>query len=326
MSVRRVHISAVQMKWSLAMYRDETAFAGRIRELMAAAEASRPNGVPHLVVFPEFIGLPLVFLDETERVQGCRTWAQAGRRLGLAHAWQVGSTLVRRRTSPIRALLLAMSPKVREVYLRVFSALAQEFHSHLLAGSAALPEFDSGKPAGSQVSNVCHFFGPDGALLATQKKVHPFEEEATPSGLHLAAGRLEDVRVIETEFGRVGIAVCYDAWQDDVMGRLEQQGPDIVVLPSANPGVWDAPQAADWQAGLWQRVQDSSVFRYGVNAMMVGHLFAPGDEISCQGRSSIIAVTEQTADGSGYLARASEQPWGEYLNEEIVSATVALPA
>jgi predicted amidohydrolase len=321
----RLQVTAVQARWSLDMYDDAMAFEGRVRRLMDWANERRDADLPHLVVFPEFIGLPLIFLDVCGAVKDCVRWREAGMVLAQRYGEDVAQYCHKFGVSPTRGLLLALSGKVHDVYVQTFSQAAAEYRCYVIAGSAALPDMESSHDfSRGNVYNVSYFFAPDGSLIGTQKKVHLFEEEGTPEGLDLVAAPPADARAFPTEFGNVGIALCLDAFHDDVMGALAAQGASIVAQPSANPREWDEWQAADWKRGIHQKVQDNPALQYGINPMMVGSLFAWDDELSCQGRSSIVTKTDLTPDESGYIALASNQPWSRYTKEEIVTAEVEL--
>jgi predicted amidohydrolase len=324
MITSHVQVTAVQARWSLEAYRDAMAFEGFVRRLMDEANARRDTDLPHLVVFPEFIGLPLIFLDAHSLVKDCVRWREAGALLAQQQGQGVAQYCHRFGVSPTRGLMLASSHKVHEVYTRTFAQAALDYNCYLVAGSAALPDFADGQPRDGSVYNVSYFFAPDGLLLGAQKKVHLFEEEGTPEGLDLVAALPSDVRAFPTEFGNVGIAICLDAFHDDVMSALASQNVTFIAQPSANARAWDEWQADDWKNGLRQKIQDHPALLYGINPMMVGSLFAWDDELSCQGRSSIVTKTELTHDESGTVAIASNQPWGRYTKEEIVTAELEL--
>ncbi|MCS6861956.1 MAG: hypothetical protein NZT92_16745 [Abditibacteriales bacterium] len=320
----RLQVTAVQARWSLDMYLDAMAFEGRIRRLMDWANERRDADLPHLVVFPEFIGLPLIFLDVGDAVRDCLRWREAGMVLAQRYGEDIVPYCHRFGVGATRGLLLALSGKVHDVYVQTFAQAAAEYRCYIVAGSAALPDFVDDKPRDGNVYNVSYFFAPDGSLIGTQKKVHLLEEEGSPEGLDLAPTPAADVRAFPTEFGSVGIALCLDAFHDDVMRALAAQDARLIAQPSANPRAWDEWQAADWKRGLYQKVQDFPALQSGVNPMMVGYLFAWDDELSCQGRSAIVTQADLTPDGSGYVAIASNQPWGRYTKEEIVTAELEL--
>jgi predicted amidohydrolase len=324
MKISQLQVTAIQTRWSLDMYHDAMAFEGRIRRLMDWANERRDVDLPHLVVFPEFIGLPLIFLDVSDAVKDCLRWREAGMILAQQHSADVAQYCRQFSVRPTRGLLLALSGKVYDVYNCTFAQVAADYHCYIIAGSAALPDLVEGQPRSGKVYNVSSFFAPDGSLLGAQKKVHLFEEEGTAEGLDLAAASPSDVRVFSTEFGNVGIAICLDAFHDDVMSALNAQGATLIAQPSANPREWNEWQAADWKRGLWRKVQNYPALQYGINPMMVGHVFAWDDELACQGRSGIVAKTELTPDESGYVAIASNQSWSRYTKEEIVTAELEL--
>lgn len=318
MARSQVQAIALQPRWSLAEYRDAGAFAAFVERLMELAEGQRVPDLPCLVAFPEFIGLPLLFLDAPE-LSGCGTWREAVGVLAGKHGQAVAEQMARYGVGPLRALLLALAERNREVYCSTFAAAAKAHRCYLVAGSIALPDPpDAGAPAG-KVFNVSYFFGPDGSLLGTQKKRYPYGLEGMADGLDITPGPAGGERAFATPFGEVGIAVCFDAFQEDLMGALATAGAEIVVQPTANAHPWDEWQATDWERGLWEAVRRYPGLRYGVNPMMVGSIFAPGDEYTCQGRSSIISKADGEA-GAVYLARATEQPWGGYEQEEAVAA------
>jgi len=321
---RSVQLVAVQARWSLANYRDEAAFGAWIEGLMQQVDRRRNGGIPCLVVFPEFIGLPLIFSTAVDQVRGSTRWKEAAAVVITQRQDEVGGYCRKYGVRPVRGLMLARAAEVRGIYSKTFSRAAAQHRCYVVAGSAALPELINGAPRDGNVYNTSLFFGPDGALIGEQKKVHPYGAEGTAEGLDITPGSLAGVRAFDTKIGKVGIAVCYDAWADEVMDALDRQGAVVLAQPSANAHAWDDWQQGDWKKGLWRQVQRGGSFQYGVNPMMVGSLFAPDDEYACDGQSAILAKTAGTRDGSGYLARAGLGPKGQPRTEQVVVATVRL--
>ena len=50
-------------------------------------------------------------------------------------------------------------------------------------------------------------------------------------------GREEDIGVVETEFGRIGLVICADTFGDKIAKRIEQLAPDLMLVPYG----WAAP-------------------------------------------------------------------------------------
>lgn len=300
---------AVQYRATVEDYASIDQFAVAMRLRMEQVARHFQPGLPALVVFPEDIGLGLVLSADFPALRSCRTLEQAGRKLLLRHAAAVAQEQLRRPRAAVAALLKVLSDShVERFYRETFSQLAREFGVYLCAGSAPIAP-DARSP---DVYNTSYLFGPEGALLATQSKTHLTEPERE-QGLHLSAAPLDSSRVVRLPFATVGIAICYDAFQQGVIASLMEQGADVIVQPSFNPAPWTPEQAAEWETGLWCAVQNSTNLRAGINPMMVGGLF----DVVGEGRSSIVAPGARTPDGSGYLARAETA-----TQEEIVAAII----
>lgn len=77
----------------------------------------------------------------------------------------------------------------------------------------------------------------DGALLLRHRKVNVLSELMTPP---YTPGRVEDVAVAETRFGRIGLLICADTFEAPVVAALAALEPDLVLVPYG----WAAPAAA----------------------------------------------------------------------------------
>lgn len=289
-----VRLAAVQMKADLTVYRDLQTFQNAMDRLVTDAVKDRPKDTPMLVALPEDIGLGLVFLGHWDTVKDANTIREAGGLLGARLGPAVMANVLKHKVSPVRALLITANDGwLRDAYYKTFTDLAKKHKVYLSAGSAPIS-----KPGSADVRNVAVFFAPDGKVLNETAKVHLIDLEIGPDNLDLVPGRIEDLKIAQTPFGKVGTAVCWDAFHDDVIDRLANQGADFVLQPSFNPGPWTKEQEVDWKTGLWARLGRKPAVRAGVNPMMVGGLF----EITCEGQSSIVAAS---AKPDGYLARAA---------------------
>ena len=285
-----VRIVAVQMKVEPAMYRDREAFEAAMDRVVGAAAAKKAKTCPTLVALPEDVGLGLVFLGQMETVKGATTIREAGALLGQKMASDVMERIGTHGVSPVRALLLATNDAwLRDTYYGTFARLAKKHGIYLAAGSAPIS-----RPGSSEVRNVAVLFGPDGEILSETDKVHliPLEEA---EGLDLSPGRVADLPVAQTPFGKVGTAICYDGFHDDVLDHLTARGATIILQPSFNPAPWTKEQETDWATGLWQRLKARPEVRAGVNPMMVGGLW----DIVPEGRTNIVAASAP----NGYLGR-----------------------
>jgi predicted amidohydrolase len=68
-----------------------------------------------------------------------------------------------------------------------------------------------------------------GKLVGSYDKVHPYSPELNDQGI--SAGR--NVSVFKTDFGTVGIMICYDSWFTDVAELLALKGAEVILFPNA---------------------------------------------------------------------------------------------
>ena len=78
-----------------------------------------------------------------------------------------------------------------------------------------------------------------GSIAGVYNKMHPVKSEIFPDqdlkGGGVIPGAI-DQPIIETDFGKVGMQICYDANWSDGWDNLKKKGADIVLFSSAFPG------------------------------------------------------------------------------------------
>jgi len=87
------------------------------------------------------------------------------------------------------------------------------------------------RQAANRTFNSAVLVGRQGETVGVFDKIHPTENE-------LAAGTTpgeDDAPVFETDFGRIGIQICFDVNWWDSWKRLQKKGAQIVFFPSAFP-------------------------------------------------------------------------------------------
>jgi hypothetical protein len=93
---------------------------------------------------------------------------------------------------------------------------------------------------GDRCHNAAAFIGPDGEVVDVYRKVAPTTSEVE-SGLTPGS----EVKVWETEFGRVGALICWDAQYEEIGRSLAQQDADLVFFLTLG--------SADHQLRNWAR-------------------------------------------------------------------------
>jgi predicted amidohydrolase len=80
---------------------------------------------------------------------------------------------------------------------------------------------------GKLVFNTAPLFDRQGRLVGTYSKTHPYEPE-----LDMGVTPGTELPVFDTDFGKLGIMICYDSWFPEVTRLLAYKGAEIVVLPN----------------------------------------------------------------------------------------------
>ncbi len=114
---------------------------------------------------------------------------------------------------------------------RRFAALAARLGVHLLLGS-----FNERSDEPTQCHNTSVLFGPDGAVMASYRKIHLFDVELseTVRSRESEAVKPGDRAVVAgTPLGRLGLSVCYDLRFGNLYRRLVAEGAEILCVPAA---------------------------------------------------------------------------------------------
>jgi predicted amidohydrolase len=115
------------------------------------------------------------------------------------------------------------------------------------------------------VFNTTCLIGPDG-LLSRYRKVNPWlpwEQHASP---HDLPGYDEPLfPVVETEIGRLGVAICYDWLFPEAIRALALGGAEVLIRLSAYMDPWGATPPLDWWT-LFNRARAVENFAFVVAA------------------------------------------------------------
>jgi predicted amidohydrolase len=283
LSPNRVTVGLAQMQMELT-----TSAADYARHVYALTRTAVERGA-QFVVFPEYTGAPLLGL-----LPGVQELA-SGQSMQAAINELTGGAQV-----SVGDVFRVVAPAARKIYLETFSTLARKFGIHLMAGSIILPGEDG------KLYSYAHLFAPDGRLIGTQRKLHPYtieREWLTPGN---------ELDVFDLPFGRVAMPICmdYTYWETARLAYLK--GAEILIDPAA-----DDVGDNDWLAarGVRMRVQESPC--YGLHVFIVTDLF----DLHWRGRSSVYAPLGLLPDGQHVLAQAES-----YDREEIVVCDLDMAA
>ena len=141
--------------------------------------------------------------------------------------------------------------------LNVISSLASENNVYILAGS--IPEKENDK-----LYNTSYLFDRNGNIIAKHRKMHLFDIDVKDRITFkesdvLTAGN--EFTIAETEFGKVGIGICYDIRFPELARVMVEKGALILFYPGAF-NMTTGP--AHWELLFRSRALDNQAFCVGV--------------------------------------------------------------
>ena len=120
------------------------------------------------------------------------------------------------------------------------SDLAAKHGIYLIGGS--IPELDDDK-----VYNTSFCFDRIGQVIGRHRKVHLFDIDVKGGIRFMESDTLTagtDMTILDTEFGRIGVAICYDVRFPEWFRKMALADAKLIVIPAAfnmttGPAHWD---------------------------------------------------------------------------------------
>jgi predicted amidohydrolase len=185
-----------------------------------------------------------------------------------------------------RAKMAATFAEAEDPALPAFAQLAKELRVWLLIGSLHI------KVSETKTANRSYLFAPDGSIAARYTKIHLFDVTVASGESYRESSTVEgghEAVVADTEFGLVGLSVCYDLRFPQLYRQLAKKGAFAFTIPSS----FTVPTGtAHWHVLLRARAIENGAF---VIAPAQGGTHANGRKT--YGHSLIVS------------------PWGEILAE-----------
>ncbi|MCG9713088.1 carbon-nitrogen hydrolase family protein [Shewanella insulae] len=114
---------------------------------------------------------------------------------------------------------------------RELAGLAKQYGIYLVAGTIPILA-DEGR-----VFSRCYLFNDKGETLGHYDKLHLFDVDVDDGTKSYRESDTfcpgEAVTVVDTPFGKVGMAICYDLRFADLFRAMRLQGAEIIALPAA---------------------------------------------------------------------------------------------
>jgi len=140
---------------------------------------------------------------------------------------------------------------------QILSNLARANDIYLVAGS--IPEKE-----GDKVYNTSFVFDRKGNKIGKHRKMHLFDIDVEGGQYFKESDTLcpgNELNVFETEFGKFGLAICYDFRFPEVGRVLVEKGAKAIIVPAAF-NMTTGP--AHWEIMFRSRALDNQVYTVGV--------------------------------------------------------------
>lgn len=134
---------------------------------------------------------------------------------------------------------------------------ANEHKIYLFGGS--IPE----KTNKNKIYNTCFVFDREGRKIGRHRKTHLFDIDVKGRQTFRESDTLspgKSATVVETEYGKIGVIICYDIRFPEFSRMLVDQGVDMIIVPGAF-NMTTGP--AHWELLFRTRAVDNQVFTIG---------------------------------------------------------------
>ncbi|MPY25900.1 carbon-nitrogen hydrolase family protein [Shewanella psychropiezotolerans] len=137
----------------------------------------------------------------------------------------------------------------------VLADLARRYDIYLVAGSIPVAVGDG------RVYNRTYLFDNQGLVLGEYDKIHLFDVDVSDGTKEyresdtFCAG--DKISVIDTPFGKLGLAICYDLRFPDLFRAMRLAGAELIALPAAFTKVTGE---AHWQTLIQARAIENQCF------------------------------------------------------------------
>ncbi len=135
---------------------------------------------------------------------------------------------------------------------------------------------------GDKLYNTCFIFDKDGKQIARHRKIHLFDVDIEggirfKESNNFASG--EDITVFDTEYGRMGVLICFDMRFPELVRAMANRGAELIFCP-AQFNMTTGPK--HWELTIRARAMDNELYYVGASAARY-----EGFDYECWGHSTV---------------------------------------
>jgi predicted amidohydrolase len=110
-----------------------------------------------------------------------------------------------------------------DTLLNLLAAMAAKYKMYVAASVLVIDKTDGRK------YNRGVLYDRQGILIGEYDKIHPYSPEVNNKGITPGT----KTNIFKTDFGKVGIIICYDSWFTDITELLALKGAEVILFPVA---------------------------------------------------------------------------------------------
>lgn len=127
-------------------------------------------------------------------------------------------------TNPTKSNRSTIGEVLNSEFFNEFSKAAQKYNVNIITGTYPLLH-------GEKLLNTCLCINRQGELIGEYSKSHLFDAFTSKESDTCDAG--DELGIVDFDFGRVGIAVCYELRFPELLRTLALSGAEVLFAPSA---------------------------------------------------------------------------------------------
>lgn len=189
------------------------------------------------------------------------------------------------------------------------SNAARENGIYIVAGT--MPEL-----VGDKIYNTSYVFDRIGKKIAKHRKMHLFDIDVEGGQRFKESDTLspgKDVTVFETEFCKIGLAVCYDIRFPELSRLMAMDGAEVIIIPGAF-NMTTGP--AHWELHFRARALDNQVYTIGVSPArdMEASYHSYGNSIAASPWGSVLCRMDEK---EGYVIQEIDTDYVKKVRNEL---------
>ncbi|MHA7130086.1 nitrilase-related carbon-nitrogen hydrolase [Algoriphagus namhaensis] len=312
-------------------YLDQMVFKTKIRMYFQEALEKGLLLENSIVLLPEYLGTWLVIEGEKTAIADKASLEEALSLMVMSNLGSFGYHYLKANGEEDRAAATVFRMKAEEMadnYFVTFSELAQEYKTHIVAGSIVLPkpEVIQGEiivDPNDDLYNSSFIFGPDGKIVGQPiLKAFPIISEQA----FLAKAKPEALPTFDLPFAKTSVLICADSWFPESYSKTKTSQTELILVPSYCAGentmgqLWqgysgfEAPSSTDLsdigrlnEGEAWEKYAlpgqiRSTQAQAGMNVFLRGELW----DLGTDGQPFVISEGKlleiQTAEKAGIWA------------------------